>query len=842
MLIPINKLFESFGNEYYPRLKEDVADIAKERMFYIPQEFSDFEKKYAKQQVLNIKKDQVDRDVIISTKSFKKGIIKNPSSLRHICKNARGLIDPQGNLYLFINDEATHFSLIQELSDAGYIEFQDFWWMNIPKKFVTIERIWEENEFALGESNSILDSDYNFEGGGYKIKYKMPNIEEARKAYVLFIKAAEKVNPQYKFYPYLWDELIRAKNKTSKVNEGNSVMAKFYQDRFGIMPSDKPVELRSNYKIVTKVPSWNSKLPKTPIIINPPSLDGFDNKVRAIADKDGNLYVAMYNMPFNHGLMANALIDAKVINTDYYNKYASQIANVGGVYEDQENFLLLNRFYDEYVFVASDTFENFGPSTEKLIQTLKKKNPQFKYRFSYEDFGEIDESQKLFENPDVVNYPMYYDGNFTHFRKFIWADGENYAFGVFDGKLYISEKGNTHFNIVIKNPENNIVYNIERNSFKYPGRIWKDKKLISFWTYPDAQTFKKIIDELSKKLDVNIMGDPEWLVEIIRKKDTGEIQKGEMMHNSEFGEWDFMYTDNSDKFKISHIHPKDYIGSEDVPEEDRAKEHILSPLLKKKRKVPPGWGSNSDRYRRKRQWQMARVGDESKKEENFPRLFETPDFALQPNSSNSNDKLAWYEGTTFSFGLYDGKFYMSKEGKTHEDIIVSETPPKTRERLEFKYPGRIWIAEEYKLISFWTYPDVKTFKYMMTELSKNLKLKTDLMNDPRCYVEILKSADGEEIVKDTDFVEDNANGSWSSAFKYKGELVNPKDYVGSEDVPEEDRAKEHILSPLLKKKRKVPPGWGSNSDRYRRKRQWQMARVGDESIQQPHYPRLFERK
>ena len=39
MLIPINKLFESFGNEYYPRLKEDVADIAKERMFYIPQEF-----------------------------------------------------------------------------------------------------------------------------------------------------------------------------------------------------------------------------------------------------------------------------------------------------------------------------------------------------------------------------------------------------------------------------------------------------------------------------------------------------------------------------------------------------------------------------------------------------------------------------------------------------------------------------------------------------------------------------------------------------------------------------------------------------------------------------------
>jgi hypothetical protein len=237
---------------------------------------------------------------------------------------------------------------------------------------------------------------------------------------------------------------------------------------------------------------------------------------------------------------------------------------------------------------------------------------------------------------------------------------------------------------------------------------------------------------------------------------------------------------------------------------------------------------------------MARVGDESKKEENYPRLFETPDFALQPNSSNSNDKLAWYEGTTFSFGLYDGKFYMSKEGKTHGDIIVSETPPKTRERLEFKYPGRIWIAEEYKLISFWTYPDVKTFKYMMTELSKNLKLKTDLMNDPRCYVEILKSADGEEIVKDTDFVEDNANGSWSSAFKYKGELVNPKDYVGSEDVPEEDRAKQHVLSPLLKPKKKVEAGWGSNSERYKRKRQWQMATVGDESKHEPYYPQLFE--
>jgi hypothetical protein len=353
-----------------------------------------------------------------------------------------------------------------------------------------------------------------------------------------------------------------------------------------------------------------------------------------------------------------------------------------------------------------------------------------------------------------------------------------------------------------------------------------------------------MMQELSKFLNQDILNDSEWKVEILKTK-KGDIKKTKKFTRAsgEDGTWQQSY-----KFKTDHVSLKDYIGSEDVPEEDRAKQHVLSPLLKPKKKVEPGWGSNSERYKRKRAWQMARVGDESKKEENYPRLFETPDVAKYPveiDGKTSFKNIIWREGETYAFGIYRGKLFISAPGRTHGDIAVKQS--KTGQNIgvyreKYLYPGRIW--KSYKLISFWTYPDAKTFKKIIDELSERLNL--NIMNDPEWKVEIIRIKNTGEIRKTKSFTRYNQEGTWLPIWKNeqknKFEIahIHPKDYVGSEDVPEEDRAKQHVLSPLLKPKKKVEPGWGSNSERYKRKRAWQMATVGDESKHEPYYPQLFE--
>lgn len=153
-----------------------------------------------------------------------------------------------------------------------------------------------------------------------------------------------------------------------------------YYARKGIITSYEPGFLKGKYIEVAAVGDK-----RTPIVKNPKTLEGFDLRVRAISDKKGNIYIAMHDGDFNHGMMGNALMAAGVIQTKKYNEYESNYMNVEGVYADQKNFLLLNRVPGTYQFVPSDVFEWEGTYSELLFKKVKSKNPHFSFHIPIQE-------------------------------------------------------------------------------------------------------------------------------------------------------------------------------------------------------------------------------------------------------------------------------------------------------------------------------------------------------------------------------------------------------------------------------------------------------------------------
>jgi hypothetical protein len=102
------------------------------------------------------------------------------------------------------------------------------------------------------------------------------------------------------------------------------------------------------------------------IFKNPKNLDNIGKSVRAMGDKDGNLYIAQYPGEFNHGDMANTLVDKGFIDTEKYTHTSE------GIYDDPSNFILLIRMMAN-IFVTSNSYEQVFNS-EGLLQKLRDKH------------------------------------------------------------------------------------------------------------------------------------------------------------------------------------------------------------------------------------------------------------------------------------------------------------------------------------------------------------------------------------------------------------------------------------------------------------------------------------
>jgi len=351
---------------FYPKLKEGVADKYAEKEFHIPDSDTEFDITHKSEEVKEREKDKI----VFEYKGLRTFIIKNPTSLRGICEDARAVIDKMGNLFVLNINIGTHTNIIGNLVHTGEIEDHDtWWWLKLPINFVTIQRVGKA-KFVLGESNEPMFPEMDKDK---RERWDLPPYEECISFYQEFIDKAQSANPQYEFINKTYKQL----QEEEKIHEG-AKMDRYMQKSFGIMPDHNP-EPNSNLNIVTNLGIGKER---TPIVKNPKTLNDFQENVRAIADKDGNLYVALYDKKFNHGMMANALINRRIINSLEYDEEATRYVS-GGIYDDQQNFLLLNRNDVLEEFITSDTFEWQGKDTEKIIKKVKEVNPQFKYYIRY---------------------------------------------------------------------------------------------------------------------------------------------------------------------------------------------------------------------------------------------------------------------------------------------------------------------------------------------------------------------------------------------------------------------------------------------------------------------------
>lgn len=130
--------------------------------------------------------------------------------------------------------------------------------------------------------------------------------------------------------------------------------------------------------------------------------------------------------------------------------------------------------------------------------------------------------------------------------------------------------------------------------------------------------------------------------------------------------------------------------------------------------------------------------------------------------------------------------YTGYNGARHDDSLSG-----------FQYSGRLWLNN--KIITFWSYPDEKTFIELIKKLEKILNIKIFFNN---WYIEIFVNND---IIQKT-------NKPDTDYLKHKGikKIIPIEQYISSDDLPEEEKAM-HLMSWQEKEKlKRKHTGFGSD--------------------------------
>jgi hypothetical protein len=402
------------------------------------------------------------------------------------------------------------------------------------------------------------------------------------------------------------------------------------------------------------------------------------------------------------------------------------------------------------------------------------------------------------ENPDGVQYK---DG-YLHFN----ATGAH-PFGIYKNKAFIGDEGGVHYNIRQDLVDRGEIDDEEMDSYprlrgawKFPGRLWVSKKIISFWDFPKESQMKGVISKLEKATGKKIWKNG-WKVEVIDKG--GKIYRPDSRgSDEEEPSWDEYETGGNVKL----IPVEDYAGSQ--KQVGKGKSHVVSPMDKKKKKVPKGMGSlKKVKGQRKGETPAAArhrlrkgMGDGEIKLGDL--LLENPDGAMYKGK-----ELAWGQGA-FPFGMYNGKMYAGYIGDTHGSMSDDEGEWLSRKKL--KYPGRIWFIR--KVITFWEFPPKAKMKSVISKLEKAYKERYDKP------LKIWNNGYKIEVVD-----------SGGKIYNPKGKYWGYEDFVGGHDeelppgsyitfIPLEDyegskkqigKGKSHVVSPMIKTTKQVPKGMGS---------------------------------
>ena len=332
----------------------------------------------------------------------------------------------------------------------------------------------------------------------------------------------------------------------------------------------------------------------------------------------------------------------------------------------------------------------------------------------------------LLESPDGIKIYHPYEKIYAS-----CLDSDSIAFGIYEGKLYCSKLSKTHSEIFdqntmrrIKNEKKVISY---RHIWDFPGRIWTDKKIISFWIYPNKDKFYEIILDLEKELNLSIWDDDEFRVEINQILDQENFRPDSFRN-----EWTIYNK------KSSAIIPlKDYTNSKDASPKKFNTPHQPP-------KSTDGYGSKHPKYQDRQKEKRFMTA-----ESYYPQLNESPDFV------NYNKKLYLDDGKVFPFATKDEEgidLIVGEMGATHDD----------NNTIGFN-DGRIWVDE--KIISFWSRPPKHVVENILFELEHYFNTYgTDLV-----HIEEVEDFVIELPIKNDWYYLKNPNGEYFTLSTYPDE-------------------------------------------------------------------------
>jgi len=426
------------------------------------------------------------------------------------------------------------------------------------------------------------------------------------------------------------------------------------------------------------------------------------------------------------------------------------------------------------------------------------------------DSKKEEEYPRLFENPNAIYLP-------EEDKVVDWDDEPCIAFSYYDGILKVGKW--THQSLNYDNgPERG----------EYSGRLFTKSKIITFWHFPENKTvLKSVLRDIQEKIN---NGDLEpiyvdfsfgWKVEIPNnfeklKKYPTKSKNGNMFPNPDWGDW--WPKKNSQKF----IDIDDYNGEYERSSDELKQEHVISPLLKNPKSVKPGFGSKHPRAPERFEKEMSSTFESV--QSFYEKLNESPD-----NVS--------YRGKEY-FVNKDSMAFVVKVDEISKEIISVEFGPPGKYHDSAKlgsnwysgskiyvYPGRVFMTP--KILTFWTYPSDEEMKIIIPMMEE--KLQTSML-DHTWRIEFRKNARKGLFRYGTDSRSEDVSYPFLDVYMHKR--------FKSKDVPE-DEHQQHLISPLLKKHKKVPYGFGSNNPKYD-KIQHAKWDAPYENQKEEHYPRLFE--
>lgn len=374
------------------------------------------------------------------------------------------------------------------------------------------------------------------------------------------------------------------------------------------------------------------------------------------------------------------------------------------------------------------------------------------------------------ENPDTVWEGIPYNSKSFEYedyeaRPFFIEANENHTKVV---RLYVGKRGTTHGDIKRG----------DSIDAMYPGRIWLENKIISFWVYPNVILFKDIIKSLEEELNIKIFNNG-WRLEILKIENDKILRKEFSPNNG-----GYYLRDHNISAKPELISIEKYDGSEDVSEEEKII-HLMNwkekEFAKQAGKIHfKGFGSDKtawDQARNIKYRQAIYQENHINKFENFQLITEDPD-TIYDDDKNKEYYCRSIESRPFFINVNSDhtkvtKIIIGDYGTYHSDIRYDMNYNYKR-----AYPGRVWLNS--KIMSFWVYPNEILFKDIIKNLEEKLNIK---MFNNGWRIEIIENENG-KITKDIKPGDDYYYVSQSSTIT---NIISLDEYSGSEDVSEKDK-------------------------------------------------------